>query len=144
MQIVSSPRYPVTCTVLVAPRNAESPAKRTRYWPVVAAGFVIGGGQIYREALANVLDNACRHAKGRVDIAVSGVPGSVRVSVVDDGGGLPDGEAERAFDRFVSLDGAGGAGLGLPIARSLLRTQGGDLSYEDGCFVLRIKAFQPR
>lgn len=46
--------------------------------------------------------------------------------------------AERAFQRFVSLNNADGAGLGLPIARGLARTHGGELTYDHGEFVLRL------
>jgi signal transduction histidine kinase len=59
---------------------------------------------------------------------------------VDDGPGLPERVAERAFDPFVVLDGHGGSGLGLAIARGIARAHGGDLTYEDGRFVLRLPA----
>jgi len=59
----------------------------------------------------------------------------VRVTVTDDGAGVPDGAREQVFERFVSLDGRSWPGLGLPIARSLARSMGGDLLY-DGGFVL--------
>ncbi len=82
-----------------------------------------------REALANLLDNASRHAETAVDVTVGVVEGSIRIVVRDDGPGLPAGAEERAFDRFVSLDSQGGTGLGLAIARALARRQGGDLTY---------------
>ncbi|MFT2689929.1 sensor histidine kinase [Clavibacter zhangzhiyongii] len=58
--------------------------------------------------------------------------GTVRITVADDGPGVPDADRERIFDRLVRLDDGrdrhvGGAGLGLPIARALARAQGGDL-----------------
>jgi two-component system, OmpR family, sensor kinase len=46
----------------------------------------------------------------------------------------------RVFERFVSLDGQGGSGLGLPIARTLARAQGGELEYRDDAFVLALPA----
>jgi signal transduction histidine kinase len=63
----------------------------------------------------------------------------VRVVVADDGPGVPDTEVEQVFARFVSLDGRGGSGLGLPIARSLARSMGGELRYDEG-FVLELPA----
>lgn len=45
---------------------------------------------------------------------------------------------ERIFERFVSLDGLGGSGLGLAIGRELARAHGGELSYREGAFVLRL------
>lgn len=89
-----------------------------------------------RESLANLLDNASRHARSAVDVRVSVERGKLLVRVADDGGGLPGGDEERAFGRFVTLDGHGGSGLGLSIARDLTRRQGGELSYVEGTFVL--------
>src|SRR5437660_786509 len=54
-------------------------------------------------------------------------------------GGTPAQEARSsAFERFVSLDGHGGSGLGLPIARALARAQGGGLDYDGRRFVLTL------
>ena len=64
----------------------------------------------------------------------------MEIRVADDGPGLPKGQEEHAFERFVSLDGKGGCGLGLAIARDLSRAHGGDLVYDRsvGAFVLRL------
>ncbi|MCL2614464.1 MAG: ATP-binding protein, partial [Nocardioidaceae bacterium] len=53
--------------------------------------------------------------------------------VDDDGPGVPDGQHERIFERFVRLDEArgrdvGGAGIGLSIARELASERGGSLT----------------
>ncbi|HUP70162.1 MAG TPA: PAS domain S-box protein [Acidimicrobiales bacterium] len=93
-----------------------------------------------REILANLLDNARRHAASRIDVVFDGDGLRVEVRVADDGPGLAPDMAEHAFDRFVSLDNKGGSGLGLPIARGLARAQGGDLTYEAGAFVIRLPA----
>ena len=95
-----------------------------------------------REILANLLDNARRHATKSIELVISTSAEAVEVRVVDDGPGLPEELRERAFDRFVSLDGKGGSGLGLPIARGLARAHGGDLTYEGG-FVLRLPMRPP-
>jgi len=91
-----------------------------------------------REVLANLLDNARRHARGRVDVSVAVDDEVVSVRILDDGPGVPDGTEERVFERFTSLDGRGGAGLGLPMARQVARAHGGELTYEDGAFELRL------
>ncbi|MDQ6782868.1 MAG: PAS domain-containing sensor histidine kinase [Actinomycetota bacterium] len=98
---------------------------------------------VIREILANLLDNARRHSVQRIAVAV-GVHGDdhVEISVLDDGPGLGPDMVDHAFERFVSLDGQGGSGLGLPIARGLARAHGGDLTYEDG-FVLRLPRKAP-
>lgn len=87
------------------------------------------------EIVANLLDNARRHAAERVDVTLEGSASQVRILMGDDGPGLPVGAEERAFERFVSLDGHGGSGLGLAIARSLARAQGGELIYRNRHFV---------
>ncbi|MFA9445998.1 ATP-binding protein [Egicoccus sp. AB-alg6-2] len=91
-----------------------------------------------RELLANLLDNARRHAATRIEVVVSDASDAVTVTVADDGPGLPTGSEERVFERFTSLDGRGGSGLGLPIARQIARTHGGGLAYSDGAFRLRL------
>jgi signal transduction histidine kinase len=91
------------------------------------------------EALANVFDNARRHAVAKVVVRIAGPRhGMVSVDITDDGPGLPAGREASAFDRFVAFDGRGGAGLGLSIARDLLRRQGGDLVYTDRTFSLLV------
>lgn len=91
-----------------------------------------------REILGNLLENARRHAVRDVRVAVEEDEGFVAVCVADDGPGLPEGEEDQAFEPFMSLDGAGGFGLGLTVSRALARALGGDLAYEDGAFVLRL------
>ena len=96
--------------------------------------------QAAKEVVANLLDNARRHARRRVDVEVGDGANGMEVRVVDDGDGVPAGMEERVFERFVSLDGRGGSGLGLAIARSLANASGGDVRYENGAFVLRFPA----
>jgi signal transduction histidine kinase len=85
--------------------------------------------------LANLLDNAVRHATSEVVLTVAAAgerdrPGYHLVTVTDDGPGIPAADRDRVFDRFTRLDDArtrdaGGAGLGLAIVRELVRRQGG-------------------
>jgi two-component system OmpR family sensor kinase len=97
----------------------------------VAGGPVTVTGDPVRlaQVLANLLDNALRHAAATVSVTVG--PGG-RVQVSDDGPGVPPADRERIFDRLVRLDESraahdGGAGLGLAIARGIARAHGGDL-----------------
>ena len=90
------------------------------------------------DALANLLENAARHAAGTVHVSVGPGPGGLEIAVADDGPGLAPGTEDRVFGRFVSLDGRGGAGLGLAIARSLVASSGGSLDWEDARFVIRL------
>ncbi|MGH9190759.1 MAG: sensor histidine kinase [Acidimicrobiales bacterium] len=90
-----------------------------------------------REILSNLVDNALRHSRSTITLTVSDAGDPVEVRVGDDGAGLSPRLAASAFERFVSLDGRGGTGLGLPIAQELARAHGGELTYEDRFFVLR-------
>ncbi len=82
-----------------------------------------------RRAITNLVDNARRHA-GR--IALSAIPRgrSVLVNVDDDGPGIAAEQREDVFRPFQSGL-AGGTGLGLTIARDIVRAHGGDISLED-------------
>jgi two-component system osmolarity sensor histidine kinase EnvZ len=89
-----------------------------------------------RRCLANLLDNARKHAR-RVMVAVTlpppveiGGSGFAQVTVDDDGPGIPEAQREEAFRPFATLS-AGGTGLGLAIARDIARAHGGDIVLED-------------
>ena len=93
--------------------------------------------------VANLVDNAARYATTAVTVDVrNGTGGGAVISVTDDGPGIPTGQRERVFERFTRLDDArgredGGAGLGLPIVRELVRSQGGEVALEDNAPGLR-------
>ncbi|WP_285564679.1 HAMP domain-containing sensor histidine kinase [Streptomyces sp. RTGN2] len=100
-------------------------------------GFEVTGsrGQLAR-VIGNLLDNAERHARDSVAVAVRREGGGVAVRVTDDGDGVPEAERERIFERFVRLDDArtrdeGGAGLGLALARDVAERHGGRLAVVD-------------
>jgi signal transduction histidine kinase len=76
-------------------------------------------------ALAPLVDNAISHAASRVRVLTQTHNGVVTIAVEDDGAGLPAARRDAAFDPGTSS--AGGAGLGLPLARRLARSCGGDV-----------------
>ena len=85
----------------------------------------------------NLVDNAARHAVGRVHLSCRGDGDDVEFEVDDDGPGVPAADRERVFERFVRLDEArsrldGGSGLGLAIVRELVRAHGGRVQLTDG------------
>ncbi|MDT6984778.1 ATP-binding protein [Streptomyces lusitanus] len=89
-------------------------------------------GQLGR-VLANLLDNAQRHARERITVSVRREGDEAVVGVADDGEGVAGADRERIFERFVRLDAArsrddGGAGLGLAIARDVAVRHGGTLT----------------
>jgi signal transduction histidine kinase len=97
---------------------------------------VQGDPQGLARLLRNLADNAARYARERIELRLQSCDGEALVDVVDDGPGIPDTEREHVFERFVRLDSsrgrpAGGAGLGLSIAREIARAHGGELSAAD-------------
>lgn len=86
----------------------------------------------FRRCLANLVDNACRHARW-VGISAAERGQHVEIAVEDDGPGIPEAQRERVFQPFVRLDQSrsretGGIGLGLTIARDIVLGHGGELS----------------
>ncbi|MFA9431742.1 sensor histidine kinase [Egicoccus sp. AB-alg2] len=95
---------------------------------------VVGDARALDRVLRNLLDNAIRHAPEgtRVEVRVRGDARGCTVTVRDQGPGFPADFEPRAFDRFARADAsrtraAGGAGLGLAIARELLEAHGGSI-----------------
>ncbi|WP_223125077.1 HAMP domain-containing sensor histidine kinase [Streptomyces sp. TRM68367] len=95
--------------------------------------------QRIRQVLDNLLTNAAVHtpAGTKVSVAVSVAHGTARVQVADAGPGIPPGDRERVFDRFYRVDKArsrdrGGSGLGLAVARSLIRAHSGEIELSSG------------
>ncbi|HEY1412076.1 MAG TPA: ATP-binding protein [Rhodopila sp.] len=82
-----------------------------------------------RRAVTNLVDNARRHAK---HVVLGAVPQgrSVLVTVDDDGPGIPAERRESVFRPFESGS-TGGTGLGLTIARDIVRAHGGEIVLED-------------
>ncbi|WP_084036955.1 sensor histidine kinase [Haloechinothrix halophila] len=79
-------------------------------------------------ALANLVDNALRHATGDIHLTAARTNGHVEVHVLDHGPGLPNDFLPYAFDRFSRPDTARtrpGSGLGLAITAALINANGG-------------------
>jgi PAS domain S-box-containing protein len=104
---------------------------------VIAAGdcTLIGDPERLGQVIRNLLSNACKFAPAGTTVtvrlqsdrlALSGEPEpAVRLTVEDQGSGIPEGELERIFDKFVqgsqTNKGAGGTGLGLAICQEIIR-----------------------
>ena len=90
---------------------------------------VLGQPDALRVLLDNLVDNALRYtpAGGRVDVEVGEAAGWARLTVADNGPGIPPAERERVFDRFYRLSGTDvpGSGLGLAIVREIVQQHGG-------------------
>lgn len=88
-----------------------------------------------RRALRNLLENAQRYGgEARVDLRDTSA--GAEIVIDDDGPGIPAADLERVFDPFIRLETSrsretGGTGLGLPIARAILRAHGGEVRLEN-------------
>jgi signal transduction histidine kinase len=106
-----------------------------------------GDAEVVRRAIAPLVDNARRHARSGVRLELTTAHGHVRLAVCDDGPGIDPGLGERVFEPGVrGSDEPPGAGLGLPLARRLARSCGGDVRVEpgpSGRFVLELPALGP-
>lgn len=83
--------------------------------------------QLFR-ALSNLVRNAAEAGAKHVRISGKKTNGIVHLTVADDGPGVPAKARENLFQPFVGSAKPGGAGLGLVIARDILRAHGGDIA----------------
>jgi two-component system KDP operon response regulator KdpE len=105
-----------------------------------ATPAVSGDAASIVEVIYILLDNASKYAPAGTTISVRAARDeerSVRISVADEGPGIPEHLRERVFERFFRVPAReshdpnrGGIGLGLPIARRLIETQGGRIWIE--------------
>ena len=90
---------------------------------------VLADPDLLRQALATLLDNARRHARDGIAIAVAEADGTVSIDILDTGSGILPEHLERVTERFYSAAGrdSGGYGIGLSIAARAARVLGGTL-----------------
>ncbi|WP_327284953.1 MULTISPECIES: HAMP domain-containing sensor histidine kinase [unclassified Streptomyces] len=128
---------PVDLALLAAEDLARRPAPRVPLRLEAPAPVPAAGDPARLErALANLVDNALRHARTGVVVRAATEPSAERdgwavLEVEDDGPGIAEPDRDRVFERFVRLDAdrgrtAGGTGLGLSIVREIARAHGGD------------------
>lgn len=105
------------------------------------------------QVLLNLLTNAWEAVEDEDDswirVEAHREDGQVRIAVIDSGGGLPSGLAEKLMEPFFTTkDGAGsGTGLGLTIARKIVGAHGGKIEIDgdcdDTCFNVRLPLVAP-
>ena len=89
----------------------------------------------FKRAVTNLVNNAMLYGE-KVAVELSEIQGAIQITVDDDGPGIPEDEREEVFKPFYRLDSernpdTGGSGLGLTIARDVIRAHGGDLTIEE-------------
>ena len=85
-----------------------------------------------KRALSNLIDNAIKYGR-RASVSLADKAHELVVTIDDDGPGIAECEQERVFDPFYRIEGSrsretGGTGLGLTLARTVVRTHGGDIA----------------
>ncbi|MDM7931488.1 ATP-binding protein [Tabrizicola sp.] len=126
------PTEPVDLTLLLAELTTEL----ADTGPKIS---IIGGSRVtlslrrtpIRRALRNLLENAQRYG-GRVEVTLRETSQGVEITIDDHGPGIAEESLDRVFDPYTRLEASrsrdtGGIGLGLPIARAILRAHGGDV-----------------
>ena len=97
---------------------------------------VRGDRHMLSRAVANLVENAVKYTPsgGAVAIRVDTDGAMARLAVADNGPGIPAAERERVFDRFYRLEASRtteGNGLGLSLARAVVRLHGGTIALDD-------------
>lgn len=106
------------------------------------------------QVLNNLLSNAIKFSPrgSEVRVSLEGSLSQARVSVLDQGPGIPAHFRDQLFQKFVQLDASdsrqkGGTGLGLSIARALIERMGGHLDYQErsvggACFYFELPLWE--
>jgi signal transduction histidine kinase len=137
--VADRPATPVDLTAL-AHAEAERPRRvplHVTHPPTTTKPLEIPGDpdQLAR-MITNLIDNAARYATTAIHIALTRHNDTLRLTVDDDGPGIPPADRERAFERFTRLDHSrarhqGGTGLGLALVHSIVTCHHGHIWIED-------------
>jgi signal transduction histidine kinase len=107
---------------------SAQPGSRNRLTVRATATMALGDPVLTGRVLDNLIENALKHGGAAVEIAVAPSETSARVSVTDNGVGIPAQVRARLFERFNRQPGpVEGFGLGLAIARALAEAEHGRL-----------------
>ncbi|HEX6429761.1 MAG TPA: HAMP domain-containing sensor histidine kinase [Niastella sp.] len=92
---------------------------------------VEGNYHLLKLALTNIAANACKYSNDRpVQLTLQVVKQKIRIGIVDEGIGIPASELKYVFDPFYRASNTGrfeGYGIGLPLARNIVRLHKGEL-----------------
>ncbi|MFI6900477.1 DUF4153 domain-containing protein [Nonomuraea sp. NPDC050394] len=121
-------------------REAELAREDVRLEGRIPPGLVVRADpDLLAQVLANLLDNAVRHSPpgALVTITGAGQGQGIRITVADEGPGIPSEARARVFERFSRLDSgraadSGGSGLGLAIVKEIVELHGGSIHIGDG------------
>jgi signal transduction histidine kinase len=103
---------------------------------------------LLRRAMTNLMSNAVKYGE-RAQVTLHLTAEHARIMIDDEGPGLPEDQLERVFEPFVRADqsrssATGGIGLGLSIARTIIRAHGGEVTLKNLPGGLRAEVVLPR
>lgn len=109
---------------------------------------MVGDRELLTQMLANLVENALRHTPpgARIEVQVAMDGEAPRLTVRDDGPGVPKAERARLFDRFYRLEASRstpGSGLGLALAAAVARLHGASISLADAEPGLEVRVIFP-
>ena len=130
--------------------EGEQQEKQVIFKPSLEQAIVASSGDLLHKSFENILRNALVHTPGhsRVQVTLEQSGDQYRVTIEDQGTGVPAAELERIFGEFYRVDTArtreaGGYGLGLAIAQRAIRGHGGRIEAENTGSGLAITVLLP-
>ena len=110
-----------------------------------------GNRELIGQAMSNIVDNAIKYSADsgeapQVSVSLGSKEGKIRVGVADNGPGILDEDRERATERFVRLEASRsrpGSGLGLSLAKAVMKFHGGRLELSDASPGLKVEMIFP-
>ena len=121
--------------------TVQATARKVRLASRVTVDQLRGDPDLLRRMLANLIENAIRHAPADTAITVTAaaVDGATELRVADQGAGVPEAMREKIFSAFVQLEDPetgvpqrAGRGLGLAFCHAVATCHGGSITVEDG------------
>ena len=115
------------------------------------AGTILAPRREFTHAIIHIMDNAFKFSPGNGNIYLNVAPGNqggATILVQDEGPGIPVDLREKVFERFYQISQGdsreyGGLGVGLTIARAVLRNLGGTVEILDSPKGCRVRAYLP-
>lgn len=95
-----------------------------------------GQPEAVKRALRNLIENAIKYGQ-KAEVQLKATEKEATITITDQGPGIPEAERDRVFEPFYRLEQSrsrdtGGVGLGLAIARTLIRGMGGEIRLDSG------------
>ena len=105
---------------------------------------VVADPLVIERVVSNLITNARVHGEPPVHVYAEARDRHIRITVADQGRGVPEKLVPKLFERFEHGGGSGGTGLGLAIAKAYANAHGGDLTYQPGPWGTRFELVLPR